>query len=317
MKKHAPVANQLESAESVLLIGAGGGFDVFSAIPLFFSLHDAGKQVHLANLTFTYLGASAATHLGRGVFRVDADTTGPDHYFPEKHLAAWLGDQGHSMPIWCLERQGVRGLRRAYQRLYERLGFDAVVLVDGGTDSLMRGDETGLGTPAEDVSSLLAAEALPVEGKLLVCLGFGVDSYHGVCHAHFLEAVAELSREQAYLGAWSLTPEMDAVQRYLDCVDYVEERTPGRESIVCASVASAIEGHYGDHHRLDRTRNTGSTLWINPLMSMYWAFRLGPVAARVLYRDWIEDTETFSQLQFRIRTFRKEIEAREWVSIPV
>ena len=35
-----------------------------------------------------------------------------------------------------------------------RLGVDTLVLVDGGTDSLMRGDEEGLGTPHEDIASL-------------------------------------------------------------------------------------------------------------------------------------------------------------------
>ena len=180
----------------------------------------------------------------------------------------------------------------------------------------MRGDEAGLGTPAEDVSSLLAAEAVPVAHKYLVCLGFGVDRYHGVCHAQFLEAVSDLSRQGAYLGAWSLTPDMPDVQRYLECIDYVEERTPGRESIVSASIASAIEGHYGNHHRLVRTRDTGSTLWINPLMSLYWAFELEPVSARILYRDWIIDTQTFGELQQRIRAYRKEIEPRGWEDIP-
>ena len=35
-----------------------------------------------------------------------------------------------------------------------------MVLVDGGTDSLMRGDEVGSGTPEEDTASLAAVNAL-------------------------------------------------------------------------------------------------------------------------------------------------------------
>jgi hypothetical protein len=314
---HSTLLSRLADADSVLLAGAGGGFDVFSALPLYFALRDAGKQVHLANLTFTYLGATAATHLGCGVFRVDRDTPGPTDYFPERHLAEWLAELDDEQPVWCLQRQGVLGLTSAYARLAQRLDFDAVVLVDGGTDSLMRGDEAGLGTPAGDISSVLAADALAVERKFLVCLGFGVDRYHGVCHAQFLEAVAELSRAGAYLGAWSLTPDMPDVQRYLECVEYVQERTPGRESIVCASITSAIEGHYGDHHRLPRTRNTGSTLWINPLMSLYWAFDLPTVADRVIYRDLVSDTQTFGELCARIGAFRKGVAVRPWEDIPV
>ena len=143
---------------------------------------------------------------------------------------------------------------RGYQWLRKELEFDSLVLVDGGTDALMRGDEAGLGTPAEDVASVLAAETLDLERKFLVCLGFGVDRYHGVCHAHFLEAVSALSREGGFLGAWSLNNDDPAVQSYLHCVDYAQNRMPGRESIVNASVGSAIRGHYGDHHVLRRTR---------------------------------------------------------------
>jgi hypothetical protein len=56
---------------------------------------------------------------------------------------------------------GVRPLRAAYAKLAEHLDLDAVVLVDGGTDILMRGDEAGLGTPADDMTSLAA----PRRGK--------------------------------------------------------------------------------------------------------------------------------------------------------
>lgn len=309
--------DRLASSQNVLIVGAGGGFDVFSGLPLYFELCEAGKTVHLASLTFTYLGATQAEHLGHGVFRVDHDTDGPDQYFPEKHLSRWLADHGHEQPVWCLERQGVQGLRSAYLRLEQRLGFDTVVLVDGGTDALMRGDEAGLGTPAEDVSSILAAEVTNAPNKLLICLGFGVDRHHGICHAHFLEAVAELSQSGGYLGAWALTPGMRAVDRYVEATEYVQERTPGRESIVCASVVSAMEGRFGDYHRLDRTAHTGSRMWINPLMSMYWAFDLQAVADRILYRDFVEDTQSFGELHARIEAYRKTITPREWTEIPL
>jgi hypothetical protein len=41
--------------------------------------------------------------------------------------------------------------------LVEHLVIDALVLVDGGTDILVRDDETGLATPVEDITSLAAA----------------------------------------------------------------------------------------------------------------------------------------------------------------
>jgi hypothetical protein len=54
------------------------------------------------------------------------------------------------------------------------------------------------------MTSLSAVSALEVPLRFVACIGFGVDSYHGVCHAHFLENVATLERDGAYLGSFSV-----------------------------------------------------------------------------------------------------------------
>lgn len=147
---------------------------------------------------------------------------------------------------------------------------------------------------------------------------FGVDAYHGICHAQFLEGVAELEREDGFLGVVSLHRAMAEVQRYVQAYDDVEA-SMGRASIVNASVISAIEGHYGDHHRSART--SGSRLWINPLMSMYWAFALEPVARRLQYLERISRTRTYAQLDREIAKYRQEIRQsgrhRDYEQIPV
>lgn len=46
-----PVFERLASAKSVLIAGAGGGFDVFAGLPLYAALRKRGTAVHLANLS--------------------------------------------------------------------------------------------------------------------------------------------------------------------------------------------------------------------------------------------------------------------------
>jgi hypothetical protein len=305
----------LDSARSVLIAGAGGGFDVYSGLPLTFALEGRGKQVHLANLTFSDLRWATERPVHDAVVEVTADSAGSESYFPEKFLCRWFRDQGQQRSVFALQKTGVRPLKEAYAKLTRMLEVDAVVLVDGGTDILMRGDEAGLGTPAEDISSLVSIASLDVPIKVLSCLGFGVDAYHGVCHAHFLENVAELTREGAYLGALALLPHMPEVRRFLEAVEHVHAAAPERPSIVCASIASAIEGYYGDVHRIERTR--GSQLWINPLMAQYFNFQLEPVAQRVLYRDAIENTETIFDISAVLERFRHERTAKPRQTIPV
>jgi hypothetical protein len=312
---HLPFFSELEEARTVLIAGAGGGFDVFSGLPLYFGLRAAGKQVYLANLSFSYLEAATGRQLAPAALEVTADSHVAVRYFPEYHLCRWFRSQGEEVAVYCFDRTGFQPLLEGYRAVVSHLQADTVVLVDGGTDSLMRGDEAGLGTPEEDIASIAAVDELEVARKYLVCLGFGVDAFHGVCHAHALEAVAELTREGAFLGALSLTQDMPEVRRYMEAAQAVCEAMPDHPSIVCASILSALDGHYGDHHRTARTR--GSTLWINPLMVLYWCFRLGPVARRVLYLDDVKQTRTAWALVEAIDAFRRRCPAiRDRAVIP-
>src|SRR3954468_22670647 len=201
--------NELDEANNILIAGAGGGYDVFCGLPLYFVLKSAGKTVHLANLSSGALGFCDAENPAPALWRI-TPRTAANKYFPEMHLSAWLTERYGETPVFAIEPSGARRVRAAYEWLVQTLKPDAIVLVDGGTDSLMRGDEAGLATPEGDAVSLLAVQSLSgVSKKLLACLGFGVDTHHGVCHAHFLENVAALARDDAYLGAWSLANNSD------------------------------------------------------------------------------------------------------------
>src|SRR5436305_2969796 len=180
-----PLFAALGDARRVLIAGAGGGFDVYSGVPLGLALQRRGVEVTWANLSFTYLPATTAEQVDDVTWRVTADLEAlPGIYFPELVLAQWLADHDHLGEVFAFDKTGVRQLTAAYRRLAADRQFDAVVVVDGGSDSLLRGTETGLGTPAEDATTLLAADSLAdVPVRLLVAAGFGVDAFHGVAHA--------------------------------------------------------------------------------------------------------------------------------------
>ena len=151
---------------------------------------------------------------------------------------------------------------------------------------------------------------------MLACIGFGIDHFHGVCHAHFLEAVADLTRAGAFLGAFSLTPDMPEAQMYRQASEAVFADMPHHVSIVNSSILSAVAGRYGDHHATERT--AGSILWINPLMTLYWCFRLEAVARRCLYLDELRRTRSWIEVGGVIAAFRARCpNPRGWESIPV
>jgi hypothetical protein len=274
-----------------------------------------GKEVVFANLSFTYLHGTDATFITPAMARVTARTQGESRYFPEGFLCQWFESRGEPTDIYAFQKLGVAPLREAYRWIVEHEKVDAIVLVDGGTDILMRGDEAGLGTPEEDMTSLCAVSGLDVPIRIVSCLGFGIDAFHGVCHAHFLENAAALEKAGAGLGVHSVSLSTKESQLFRAAVEYVHARMPGRESIVNSSILSALEGYFGDHHRTKRTK--GSELFINPLMALYWHFDLKAIAERSLYLPRLEGTETIWEVKMLIERFRHEVKFRTGILLPV
>ncbi|MEM1413344.1 MAG: DUF1152 domain-containing protein [Myxococcota bacterium] len=310
-----PFVQRLAESGPVLLAGMGGGFDVYTAVPFYLALRSLGAEVHLANFAFTALEGVSGRRLTPEHVVVEGPVGAWLRYFPERELSLWLSERvGERVPVHTFEGCGVAPLRAAYDALTAELAIETLVLVDGGTDALMRGDEVGLATPEEDATSLAAVHGLarPMR-RYVVCVGFGIDTFHGVSHAHFLENTAAFQREGAFLGAFSLLPGMPEADAYVALVDAVHERH--RHSIVNGSVASAIDGAFGDVHRTNRTRP--SELFINPLMSMAWAYDLGAVARRNLYLETLEGTERLVEVSARIEAFRKGRTLREPRALPM
>jgi hypothetical protein len=262
---------RLKNAGKVLLAGAGGGFDVYAALPIAVALADSGVEVAFANLSFAALDSlDLDAWLDMNLAAIGPDTyCREDGYFPERSLARWLGRNGFPPLVYAFPRTGVLPLRAAYQRLITHLGVTAVVIVDGGTDMLLRGDESDLGTPAEDMASLAAVAGITGPVKVAASVGFGIDAYHGVNHAR--------------------------------------AETPTWPSIVHGQIAAALRGNFGDVELSERTR--GSTLFVNPLMGVYFTFDLDGLAARNLYLAQIENTISFHQIIMGIEHFRNRLPA--------
>lgn len=309
---------KLNNSQNILISGAGGGFDIYCGLPLYFALKAQGKNVVLSNLSFTWLPNTSATEVFPSCWKVKAtnQVLNGYNYFPEKYLAEWVLQQGELLNIYGFEKTGANSLKNAFNFIKDEHQIDTVILIDGGTDSLLHGDEEELGTPTEDSCSLAGAFCSAIPNKFLVCLGFGVDHYHGVSHYLFLENVATLIRTGGFLGTFQLMKEMTEFEKYKQAVVYANGRMRLHPSIVSNSIISAIEGNYGDHHETDRTK--GSELWINPLMGMYWCFQLENVVQQLKYFDFIKSSNTFNELKDGLAEFRHTLtDFRDNKKIPI
>lgn len=299
MELNLPILHLLEDADRVLIAGAGGGFDVFAGLPLYFSLRERGKVVHLANLTFTEL--SLLPMMGETVTVLESlvvGARGPVRhnvpYYPEGFLAQWFqAERGEDVTVYLLARRGIGPMVTMYRALIEHLGgVDAVILVDGGVDALMRGDEQGAGTLLEDTVSLAAVAELEVPVRLLANLGFGTEVEEAVCHYNALENMAALVAAGAFHGACALTPQMPVYQQYAAACRYVWDQPRHSTSHISTRILPAVEGQFGNVHLYP-----GYTvnILVSPLMSLYWFFDAGAVAQRSLLAPVIRDAVTYEE----------------------
>eukprot|EP01035_Chromulina_nebulosa_P060300 gene60300-82506_t len=128
-----PFFQEIEESQNILLAGAGGGFDIFSGIPLYFNLKKQGKNVTIANFSFTWLHDTSSLQVFPNCFKVngnDFDNSGRN-YFPEKYLSQWFGLQGEKVDIFGFSRTGINPLKDAYKYLIKTYNIDTVILVDG------------------------------------------------------------------------------------------------------------------------------------------------------------------------------------------
>jgi hypothetical protein len=200
-------------------------------------------------------------------------------------------------------------LAHAYRSLVARLGIEAIVLIDGGIDALLRGDERSIGTPSEDLTSLAAVAQLDVPTKILACVGLGAELRDGICHADAFERIASLTARGAYLGAGSLLPGTGAGQLYLDAVEHVfAHQADLKRSHVHAVVSAACRGEFGQR---------GPHVWLSPLLNMVWFFDADVVASDHLFLPSLNDTMTIWEVVARIEGIRSSLQIRRGSEIPL
>jgi len=325
MQLNLPIMDVLADRDRILIAGAGGGFDVFVGLPLYFTLRAQfpGKTVHLANFSFcearlVQFAAKTEVLIDEVLLSTCGPVKYPLPYFPEGYLSQWFQEvRGEQVPVWMFPRTGAATLTEAYTRLIEHLGgIDALILVDGGVDSLMRGDEEYPGTMLEDSISLTAIETLDVPVKILACLGFGSEIGDHLSHYHALENMARLAKENAFLGSCALTAQMEAFQLYEAASRYVWEQPLHQKSHISTQVVAAVHGEFGNHHLYRDDFADQVRITVSPLMSLYWFFDAMAVIRQNLMIEALRPTRSIREALRVLSEHRVRLPMRRRTFIP-
>jgi hypothetical protein len=211
--------------------------------------------------------------------------------------------------VWAFEKTGVQPLLRAYRQLVRALSVDALVLVDGGIDLILRGDESSLGTPSEDLCSLAAARRLDGVFSAIACVGFGAELRDGVCHEQALARIAELTARGGILGAASIAGCEAARGAYVGALQHAfAHQARVRTSHIHTVVHRALAGEFGQ---------VAPEVWLSPLMPLVWFFDLATVADTHLFLGELERTESIGEVAPIIEACRRSCTIRPRSDIPI
>ena len=305
MKLNIPILDRLENSKSVLIVGIGGGFDVYAGLPLYFEIKAMNKKVHLANYTFMDVGKHTDNYCREGnLLYACGRVKDRNFYYPEGYLAEWLRKWGEEIPVYLFPKSGFKPLQRHYEELIKLHNIDTIIMVDGGVDSLMRGDEVGCGTVVEDAVSMSVVNEVKVSMKILACIGFGTEFEEKVSHYSALENMASLAKGGYFLGSCSLAPGMQSFQLYKQAYEYCVGEGH-RSSHIASRIIPAVEGEFGSSHQCCDTNHGGNSeiiegqentekAFLSPLMGVYWFYDFPGVAKNNLLLTNMAHTTTFT-----------------------
>lgn len=153
-----------DDIKTVLVCGCGGGFDFVHSMLLMPTLRKLGKKLVWLSYSFGVThnlrdAPIAYENAPEGPYckLVNGTSTAWAQYRPEVGFCSFLdallpAEAPHSMYACYAREWSIVTLSKLYAHLVDKHSVDAILMLDGGSDSLMRGDEKDLGDPIEDVS---------------------------------------------------------------------------------------------------------------------------------------------------------------------
>ncbi len=213
------ITERLSKSKNIFWLGIGGGSDIFAAMPMYYRYYQ--KSI-LANVTWCNVEDLEKLKYDNPLFQESKETvwkldhtqntdhipkTFPGNYLPELWLSKEL-----KRDVYAIRRGGVQQLKKSLELIIEKENqeneakIDTIVLVDGGVDALMFGDEQDIGSFEEDFASIVAVSLIdntpdPIQ-KLLVNNCWGLEGC--VSHFRFFENISTLQRQNGFLGAQAL-----------------------------------------------------------------------------------------------------------------
>ena len=195
------------------------------------------------------------------------------------------------------------------------INIDAIILVDGGVDSINTGTEDGSGTMFEDTLTLAATKDIQLP-KILACIGFGTEVEENLSHYRALENISNIIKQGGFYGNCSLVNYMNSFKFYKLACEYIWRQPGHKKSHISTRIIPAAEGEFGNVHIYDTENENPVEICISPLMNLYWFFEADAAVYNNTIITHIESLPTFYEIIQAAVPRIKQIKTRERKEFP-
>lgn len=295
---------------NVLLAGCGGGYDIFTGLPLYLELIDNGYTCYLASFS-TSDKVESKNFQKLGHFHV-VEPQEPDNKY-EILSSEQLLANNLKVKIYTYIDYNMSTLISSYQILVEELDIKTIILVDGGCDSIMTGKEKNLGSPLEDFMSLYAVNYLKDTQIYLQIVGADVDWYDfrnedGIFEDDYYNALNQLPivLKGNYFDNFTVGDEKQKmyIKKYMDIFFSSEPERSLVNSCICASI-QGINGWYRPDwiiHRYGVRK-----FKIRKETSDYYIFNFKDVYERNCILPLLSAIDDWEQIDEKITAYQEEL----------
>jgi hypothetical protein len=271
------------TSKNLLIVGAGGGYDVFGGL-LFEHMAD--------HVVYATMGSVKGITV-----RKSEEQDSPEYALPRT--------------VYTLGREGCNSVKHGLEEIIKIHNIDTILAVDGGIDSIMRGDEAQAGTILEDFITLGAINQIQNVNKLLVCIGFGTEIEEGLNHDLALENMSEIAKNGGFLGAYAIVPNSTGYAEYKSILLKTWETK--RVSHIHGRIIPAIEGEIESPYKIDANlvaKSFESTKPLSLLSTIAWWFDLDTVVSLKPVMKILVNSNTFTDAFSFLRAYTQQAKLR-------
>ncbi len=282
-----------DDSKNVLILGCGGGYDIFTGLPIYFECESLKKyNVYLVSYSFTKTSTfqdAKIENICQDCYlvdhnKIDNNIMNDNAYFPEYHLSKHL-----DISVYAICTHIKKSIyENALKTLIDLHQIDTIIVVDGGCDSILSGREEDLATPVEDMITICTVRKLYLNGIIkhvyLTCLGTTIELIKKDDFQINLENIYKQNGHMYHVSLRDMyqNNDKDIIQKYIDTIKNCDPKW----SVINSSIIASIEGHDGRYHNPlleERISCDINFPDLSDATSILWIFDLNVVADHVIY----------------------------------